>query len=108
MDGAPGPKVPYNKRLRPMPPSWGDMASPPFALLTGESREGVGPGGGGVATGLGKWQASTKLIHVAKSSCSQQSLDLPRWPISTHRGARGGSYRPSFQEPSSWGAGQVH
>lgn len=44
MDGAPGPKVPYNKRLRPVPPSWGDMASPPFALLTGESREGVGPG----------------------------------------------------------------
>lgn len=27
-----------------VPPSWGDMASPPFALLTGESREGVGPG----------------------------------------------------------------
>lgn len=35
MDGAPGPKVPYSVRLRPVPPSWGE---------TGESWEGMGLG----------------------------------------------------------------
>lgn len=44
VDGAPGPKVPRCAQLRPMPPSWGHVALPPFALLTGELREDVGSG----------------------------------------------------------------